>query len=55
MQQLIDYMKGRLSDLEFLVKQGIIPGQLDNSELIECHGRIKELKRIISIAEQITY
>lgn len=53
MNELIDYMKGRLSTLEELAKQGIIPGQLDSIEMIQIKGRIKELKRMLAVAEEL--
>lgn len=53
MEILIEYMTGRLSDIEHVAKQGVIPGQTDNYELEQLIGRIKELKRTIAIAEEI--
>lgn len=50
-EKLIAYMQKRLADIEFIAKQGVIPGQLDTYELEQEIGRIKELKRTINIAE----
>ncbi len=52
-QNLIDYMKGRLIDIEIIVKQGVIPSQLDSYDLEQLIGRIKELKKTIAIAEEM--
>jgi len=52
-QNLIDYMKNRLIDIELIAKQGVVPGQLDTYELEQEIGRIKELKRTITVAEEM--
>lgn len=49
MLDLSHVLEGRLSNMEFVAKQGVIPGQLDTYELHQLIGRIKELKFIIKL------
>lgn len=49
MLDLSHVLEGRLSNMEFVAKQGVIPGQLDTYEWHQLIGRIKELKFIIKL------
>ena len=47
MTEQIEILEGRLSALELVAKEGVIPGHLDIYELEQMIGRIKELKFVI--------
>ncbi len=49
MLDLTHVLQGRLSSMEFIAQQGVIPGQLDTYELEQLIGRVKELKFIIKL------
>lgn len=53
LSSLINFMQDRLEEMEVIYQQGVIPGQLDSTEKEELKGRIKELRRIIKIAERM--
>lgn len=49
MLDLNHVLEGRFSSMDFIVKQGVIPGELDTYELQQMTGRIKELEFIIKL------
>jgi len=50
---ILHYLRVRLVQLDETARQGVIPGQLDTYELEQMIGRIKEIKRIIAIIEDL--
>lgn len=49
MLDLKHVLEGRLTSMDFIAKQGVIPGELDTYELEQLIGRIKEIKFIIKL------
>lgn len=50
--ELTGILELRLQRAEEIAKQGVIPGQLDTTELEQLIGRIKELKHVISFMKE---
>ena len=50
-KDILNYLKNKLANIELVVKQGVIPGELDTYEMHECISLIKKLKRMITMIE----
>lgn len=51
MLDILHILKARHQYLEFVLNQGIIPGQLDSLEYKELIGRAKELRYLLKFIE----
>ena len=49
----MQYLKKRLKDIDYIARQGVIPGQIDTYDLEQAIGRVKELKIVIAVYQEI--